>query len=328
MTAVGHGSRLDSCVQAVLASPGLRSKASIALVSEVMGPSSWLSGPGDDAAAVGVGGLQVVACGEAIWPSFVQADPYGAGFAAVLANVNDVAAMGARPMGIIDTVVGDEAFARAALTGMRDACELYRVPLLGGHLTTYAGPPSISAFAVGVGGPGGRELLSCINVRAGQELVVVACLEGIMRSDFPFFRSFVERGQHLAGDVRSLADVAEAGLARAAKDISMAGLIGSAAMLLEWSGCGITIDLDAVPVPDGVSLEAWLTCFPCFGFLLCCEPATVSACIDAFTARGLTARSVGTVRSAEDNGVVAVRMGDEVREVLDLGTESVTGLAR
>ena len=324
MTAVGHRSRLDSCAGAVLASPGLRGKAAIALVSEIMGPSSWLSGPGDDGAAVAVGDASVVACGEAIWPPFVQADPYGAGFAAVLANVNDVAAMGARPLGIIDTVVGDTAFARAALTGMRDACELYDVPILGGHLTTYDGPPSISAFAFGSGGRP-SDLLSCTNVRAGQELVVVACLDGTMRADFPFFRSFAERGRQLAGDVRTLAEVAEAGLARAAKDISMAGLVGSAAMLLEWSRCGITIDLDAVPTPAGVELEAWLTCFPCFGFLLCCEPAMVEKCVETFTSRGLTAQSVGVLVAG---GVVALRLGDEVRQVLDLSIEPVTGLAR
>ena len=40
---------------------------------------------------------QVIACGEALLPTFVAADPYGAGVAAVLANVNDLAAMGLLP---------------------------------------------------------------------------------------------------------------------------------------------------------------------------------------------------------------------------------------
>ena len=45
-------------------------------------------------------GDQVIACGEALLPAFVAADPYGAGVAAVLANVNDLAAMGATPVAI------------------------------------------------------------------------------------------------------------------------------------------------------------------------------------------------------------------------------------
>ena len=52
-------------------------------------------GPGDDGAVVEIlGGRSVVVCGEAIHPPFVAADPHGAGMAAVLANVNDLAAMG------------------------------------------------------------------------------------------------------------------------------------------------------------------------------------------------------------------------------------------
>ena len=59
-----------------------------------------------------------------------------------------------------------------------------------------------------------------------------------MRTDFPFFRSFDERGSRLAGDVRVLAAVASSGACVAAKDVSMAGLVGSLAMLLEWAGWG------------------------------------------------------------------------------------------
>src|SRR4051812_1472707 len=72
--------------------PGLLGKSVIELVSDVFGPSDWVRGPGDDGAAVPLAGTNVIACGEAIWPPFVSADPFGAGVAAVLTNVNDLAA--------------------------------------------------------------------------------------------------------------------------------------------------------------------------------------------------------------------------------------------
>ena len=78
---------------------------------------------------------------------------------------------------------------------------------------------------------------------------MAALHDGAMRADFPFFRSFDERGDALAGDVRLLAAVAATGACVAAKDVSMAGLVGSLAMLLEWSRLGVTVDLDAVPRP-------------------------------------------------------------------------------
>ena len=56
--------------------------------------------------------------------------------------------------------------------------------------------------------------------------------------------------------------LAASGACVAAKDVSMAGLIGSLAMLLVWSGLGATVDLAPLPRPSGVAVDAWLTCFP------------------------------------------------------------------
>ena len=101
-----------------------------------------------------------------------------AGIAAVLANVNDLAAMGARPVALLDTVVGPEDVAREALRGMRWASRLYDVPVVGGHLTRTDGPPALSAFGIGRAG----RVLSATHARPGQVLVLGCCLEGAMRS--------------------------------------------------------------------------------------------------------------------------------------------------
>jgi selenophosphate synthetase-related protein len=314
-------SELDEVVAAVRSNPSVAAKRAIGLVSDVLGDHGWLDGPGDDGAALDVDGHTVIACGEALFPPFVRADPYGAGIAAVLTNVNDVAAMGGLPLGIVDTVVADEATARTALEGMRFASQLYRVPIVGGHLTISDAGPSISAFAVG----SARSVLSATHVRAGQDLIVAACVEGTMRADFPFFPSFDERGKDLADDVRLLHTVANAGLAVAAKDISMAGLVGSLAMLLEWGGFGASVDLDELPAPPGVALARWCNCFPCYGFLLTCEPATTGDCVRSFTARGLAAARVGGV---DGSGVIVLRAGGRTEPVVDLAAEPVTGLRR
>lgn len=301
--------------------PGLRNKSAIGLVTDVLGPTDWVSGPGDDAAAVDALGAKVIACGEALWPPFVLADPFGAGIAAVLTNVNDVAATGGVTLGIVDTIVAAPNVARAALAGMRHAGELYGVPILGGHLTPHEGPPSLSAFAVGTT----RNVLSVTRVRAGQSLLYACALEGEMRSDFPFYGSFEARGRRCAGDVRVLADVAESGACVAAKDVSMAGLVGSLAMLLEWSGLGATVDLDALPRPDGVPIASWLTCFPSFGFLLCAAAGAESQCAQPFTRRGLHVQVVGRI---DTTGDVSLSRGGHTRVALNVVDEPATGLAR
>ena len=371
---------LAELVALVRSHPGIGNKAPIALVSDVFGAVDSYAGPGDDGAVVQDGDVTLVVGGEALWPPFAEADPYGAGVAAVLANVNDLAAMGARPLAIVDTIVGSEAVARRALEGMRYAGALYQVPIVGGHLTLRHGPPAISAFGLGRAGPseagsgaagpseagtggGGpseagtgpasagpasagpasagpastgpaaedgagarapQRVLSVRHAQAGQSLIVAVCIEGTMRDDFNFFRSFDERGERLGGDVRVLATVAEASDAVAAKDISMAGLVGSLAMLLEFHQLGVTVDLDRLPRPAGVAMGQWLTTFPCFGFLLCSPSGREDACMARFRARGLSAAVVGTL---DDTGLI--RLGHQQQKtetVFDLHAESVTGL--
>jgi selenophosphate synthetase-related protein len=269
----------------------------------------------------GTGGATVVVGGEALLPAFVAADPFAAGVAAMLTNVNDLAAMGAEPLALVDTIVATEALARRVLEGLDHASGLYDVPVVGGHLTIHDGPPALSAFGLGRATPG--RVLSVRNAAPGQSLLLAGCIEGTMRPDFPFFGSFDARGGQLAGDVRTLAAVAADGAAIAAKDVSMAGILGSLGMLLECNRLGVTVNLDVLPCPAGVGLVEWLGCFPCLAFLLCAPPDREKDCVVAFHERGLVAEVIGTL---DDTGLLRITSGGETATVFDLRTDRVTGL--
>ena len=43
---------LDDITALVLQHPGLRAKGGLGLVTDVLGPTDWITGPGDDAAAI------------------------------------------------------------------------------------------------------------------------------------------------------------------------------------------------------------------------------------------------------------------------------------
>jgi hypothetical protein len=105
----------------------------------------------------------------------------------------------------------------------------------------------------------------------------------------------------------------------------MAGLVGSLAMLLECNRLGVRLDLDALPVPAGVTAERWVTCFPCLSFLLCVPPGREEDCLHAFGLRGLAAATVGTL---DDTGLLRISSAGKTETVFDLGVESVTNLAR
>ncbi len=315
---------LRRIVQAARDHPGLRAKAALGLVTQTLGPTDWVSGPGDDAAAIPLAGehdVRLLAAGEALLPEFVAQDPFGAGVGAVIANVNDIAAMGGRCLGIVDTMVASEPVARRILEGLRHAARLYDVPIVGGHLTIHDGPPALSAFAFGTA----STTLSTRHAAPGQILLYAANLHGHLHQRFPFYPSLDQRGARVQGDVALLADLADAGYAVAAKEVSMAGLLGSLAMLLEPTSCGVTIDLDALPRPADVPLETWLGVFPSYGFLLCAPPEHTAACVSAFHERNLTCAPVGTL---DHSGHLRARLGDTTALVLDLTTERVTGLGQ
>jgi uncharacterized protein len=312
---------VEEIAAAARAHPGLRAKGPIGLVAEIFGAGNWAEGPGDDGAVVTAGAETMVVGGEAMLPAFVQADPFAAGVAAMLTNVNDLAAMGAEPLALVDTIAASETVARQALEGLRHASELYRVPVVGGHLTIHDGPPALSAFGLGRAAPG--RVLSVRNAAPGQSLLLAGCIEGVMRPDFPFFGSFDARGAQLAGDVRAMAAIAVDGAAVAAKDVSMAGILGSLGMLLECRTLGVTVDLDALPRPAHVGMVEWLGCFPCLAFLLCVPAEREKDCIAPFEERGLVAEVIGTL---DDSGLLRITAGGESATVLDLRTEPVTGL--
>ncbi len=313
-----ESSSLDRLAAAVRSHAGLRAKQAIGAVRRVIETSDPLTGPGDDGAVVEMaGGGSVIVCGEAIHPPFVASDPRAAGMAAVLANVNDLAAMGAVPRGIVNTVVAPASVAAEALRGMAEAAALYDVPIVGGHISEHQGEPALSAFAVGHA----ERVLSVSRARPGQHIVFACCLDGRMRDDFAFFTTLGPQGPRLARDVRLLADVAGKDLASAAKDVSMAGSIGSLAMLLEPGSLGAEIDLDLLPAPAGISLDRWLVCFPTYAFWLTTEQP--GHCVELFRSAGLTAAVTGSVT---DSGILTLRQGAASRAVIDLRREPVTGL--
>ena len=176
---------------------------------------------GDDAALVEHRGEYLVVCGEAISPPFLAEDPFGAGSAAVVTNVSDVRAMGARPLALVDMLVSpDREHAERVLDGIAWAAERLGVPVVGGHLTI-GHAASLSASCTGVA----RKPLRASAAEPGDALLAAFALDGrYMSATRPFFTALHDRSpEALRQDGEALVEVAEAGLCHAARDVSMPG---------------------------------------------------------------------------------------------------------
>ena len=94
---------------------------------------------GDDCAAIPDGDGHLLLAIEGFLDSFVAADPYFAGYCGIMVNLSDVAAMGGRPLAVVDALWSrNAAAADPILAGLRDAATLYGVPVVGGHTNTRA----------------------------------------------------------------------------------------------------------------------------------------------------------------------------------------------
>lgn len=273
---------------------------------------------GDDCAAIrspdGDGYLLFAI--EGLVADFVAAMPWFAGYSGVMVNVSDIYAMGGRPLAVVDALWTDGVdAARDVLAGMAAASVAYGVPVVGGHSNARSGAPQLAVAILGRA----RRLLSSFNARPGDRLLMAVDLRGRYEDPFPFWNASVGApAERLRGDLELLPQLAESGLADAAKDISMAGVLGTALMLLECSEVGARIDLDAIPRPEHVTsdtdFERWLSAFPSFGFLLSVREEHADAVIERFRARSLACAAVGTVDASRE---VRVASGGESAQLWD-----------
>ena len=302
-------------------------KRDIQLPSRVFGgatKSAWFPSRepilnGDDTAALPDGDGYTLFAAEGMRPELVAADPWFAGFCSVMVNLSDVAAMGGRPWAVVDALFMGSGENERVLEGMLAASELFGVPIVGGHTARVPGPTFLAVAVLGRA----KRLISSHAAKAGQTLVMAVDLRGSFRgSGGAFNAATTASAPQLRASLAVLPELAEAKLALAGKDISMAGTCGSLAMLLETSGVGAVLDLERIPAPAEVEPLRWLTAFPSFGYVLSVEASDVQQVCARFDSVGVTCAAVGTVN---DSQKLRLRAGEHEALYLDLGAQALTG---
>ncbi|MDB6049383.1 MAG: Selenophosphate synthetase-related protein [Pseudomonas sp.] len=310
--------------------PAMLSKQAIQQPAEIMRAASrtltreqLYALPGDDTAAIACGDHFQLLAIEGMLPGFVQAAPWFAGWSAVMANVSDITAMGGRATAVVNAYWHHEQdAAKQVLAGIRAACEAYGLLLAGGHTSLAAGNPT--ALAVAITGIA-HKLLSTLHVAPGQVLAMAVDLEGDWHADSTYWKAFEGvPAERLRSKLEVLPRLAEAELLHAAKDISNAGVLGSLLMLLETTGCGATIDLDALPCPAGADLGRWLQVFPSYGFLMTLDEGDWTNVQAAFAFEGLRCERIGVVNAS---GSLSVQSGEQHGTFWDLRTHAFTGFS-
>ncbi|MHC1579261.1 MAG: methanogenesis marker 2 protein [Candidatus Alkanophagales archaeon] len=312
---------------------GVRRKKPIYDVTRLFGETESpgvIMGFGDDAAVLELDDERYVLLAiDGIWGRLLDADPWWAGYCAVLVNVNDIAAMGGVPVAMVNvTATQSRSVCEELVRGMRDGVRKFGVPMVGGHIHPDTPYDSLDVAIVGVVKKGC--VLLSNGARPGDVLVIGIDLHGRVYPKFPLAwdSTTLRSPAEVRRQRRTMVEIGEKCLATAAKDISNPGTIGSVGMLLETSDVGGVVDLRAIPRPraEGVPLEHWLKMYPGTGFVLSTESESAARrCIEIFEAAGVSAAIVGEV---DDSRKLRISNGNDEATVFDFNKDMITGIRK
>ena len=316
---------LDTIAEKLRTARGLKAKRDIAAVAARLSLSSESAVPvGDDCAAIPDGDGYLLLAIEGFINEFVERDPWFAGWCGVMVNVSDIAAMGGRPIAVVDAVwAASEDDAAPVLDGLRASAQTYGVPVVGGHTNARTDRGQLAVAILGRA----KRLLTSFDARPADRLIAAVDLRGRYREPFSNWEAATDAPPaRLLADLAVLPAIAEAGLSVAAKDISQAGLVGTAMMLAECSRVGVTIDIAAVPRPREAPLERWLQTFPSYGFLVAAPRAKSADVLARFRDRGIAAADIGEFTA--DHRVVVTDGGAAAETIWDFAREPLLGCAK
>jgi hypothetical protein len=304
----------------------LRQKQDIQLISRSLSENMpWNSATvllGDDCAAIPDGDGYLLLAAEGMLPLLVEAEPWFAGWCAIMVNISDIYAMGGYPIAVVDALWSESTHhAQALWDGMKSAAHAYNVPIVGGHTNCHS---PHSGLAVAILGRA-IQLITSFNARPGDQLLIATDFRGKPHPQYAFWdAATIADPLELRENLAILPYLAKAGLCDAGKDISMGGIVGTLLMLLETSNCGAVLDLNSLPCPSSISLERWLVSFPSYGFLLSVRPDSVAEIQSVFHQRGLVCESVGRIQPTAQ---LVLQLQQESCVFWDLSQQPLTGFS-
>jgi len=320
---------INEIVEIVRNFPGITRKHPIQDVVKYLPTADFkdiLASAGEDAAVIKYKEDCLLFAADGIMESLMKVNPFYAGYFAVLVNINDVAAMGGRPLAMVDVVsIRDNRICAQVLKGMERAVRKFNVPIVGGHTHPDCEYNAIDIAIIGTAPC--ESVIYSHTAEVGDDVIFVMDIDGFYPPDLSFaWDTTTNKDDSLVRrQIEIMAQIGEAGLASAAKDMSNPGCLGTLGMLLETSGKGALVHLNRIPTPEGVDFKQWLVSYQGCGFVITCPPKNSAMVLDLFSSVGMTGAVVGSV---EDSPIFRIKNGDEERVLFDFSKDKITGCIR
>jgi len=317
---------LDELVKEIRSHPGVTRKR---LISEVINffpnvsTGEVLASYGEDAAVLAFGDSVLLLAADGIMESLVKANPFFAGYYSVLVNINDISAMGGKPLAMVDVLsMKDEKVCGQVMKGMERAVRKFGVPVVGGHTH-----PDCHYNAIDVAILGTAERHAVIyshTAKVNDDIIFVMDLDGFFpeKLDFAWDTTSKKDDELCRRQMLIMNEIGKRHLVHSGKDMSNPGPIGTLGMLLETSEKGGSVDIDLMPRPKGVDFVQFMKSYQGCGFVVTAKPEWSQSVIDLFGSVGVTGSVVGKVDASKK---LVLKQGDEEHTLFDFSKEIITG---
>jgi selenophosphate synthetase-related protein len=224
--------------------------------------------------------------------------PHAAGFNVVLANVMDIYAAGGVPTSFaVALSYSNEDIGAAMLEGIIAASHVFRVPVVRGHTN----PSSDCTYIVGstTGTIQKEQLITAGGALPDDKLILLYDKIGRRGTSYELgWDSVTDRSSEIVLERLSVMNhLAREGILHSSKDVSVAGVVGTAGMMLEYSGCGGVVNIDLLDTarPSGIDIEDWLRMFISLGFLVSTDQSNIDSMFKIAESHKMKALIIGDV---------------------------------
>lgn len=321
---------LNALIDSIKNFEGITRKNSINHIANILKDTYNIAGNtilsfGDDASAIDIGNEKLaLLAADGMWGRLMEADPRWAGYCSVLVNVNDIAAMGGKPIGMTNVIsTKDKEICNEIMEGINEGVKKFGVPMVGGHLHPDTPYNALDVSITGIVDM--NAVITSCDANTGDKVIIAIDIDGKLhpKFDLNWDTTTMKSDELVQAQIEVMNKIGSEKLVTAGKDISNPGTLGTLGMLLEASGVGATVELEKIPRNESVEWEQWLKLYPGSGFVLTAESSKVNRCIELLEEVNITASVVGEI--TEDKKLY-VTHEDQKAVLFDFQKDKITGV--
>lgn len=307
---------------------GIKRKNDIKIITNIIGnpenKNKYITTFNDDASAINIYDEDLLLFAtDGIWEELVNKNPWWAGYAAVLSNINDIYAMGGEPIAMVDVLASNNIKnIEKICKGMKKCSNQFNVPIVGGHTHPDSSISSISVSIIGKVNK--KSIIRSDTAKDGQIIIEAIDLDGKIgpNSNYSWVSTIDKSNSELNKLYSSIQKISNDNFVSSGKDISNPGIIGTIGMLCEYSNVGSIIDIDKILIPNNADIDIinWLKIHPSSGFIFTLDNKFKKQTINILNEAGFSTSVIGIIDSTK---IVKLKKENQIINLFDFNKEKL-----